>query len=107
MTTTVHDTPAPPEAPCPPWCLTPGDPDPFHAGTYSPVPLSLSGQTLLGRLEHGITEETTVALVREDGDGLDLTVDEADQLAAELARLVRTARMVAELAPAPEAPWTA
>jgi hypothetical protein len=108
MTTSLHETPAIPATPqpCPPWCLTPADPDPFHAGAYSPVPLSLSGETLLARLEHGITEGTTVALVREDEPGLDLTLAEADALAAELARLVRTARMVSGLLPPLEAPWT-
>ena len=109
MTTTVHETPAIPATlqPCPPWCLTPSDPDPFHPGEYTAVPLSLSGQALLLRLEHGITEGTTVALVREDDPGLDLTLAEADLLAAELARLVRTARMVAGLLPpATGAPWT-
>jgi hypothetical protein len=93
MTTSLHETPAIPATPqpCPPWCLTPSDPDPFHAGTYSPVPLSLSGETLLARLEHGITEGTTVALVREDDPGLDLTLAEAGHLRDVLDILIRQA----------------
>jgi hypothetical protein len=76
---------------CPPWCISAGDPDPFHVGEYVPVPLSLSGQTLLGRLEHGCTQETTVALVCEDRDGLDLTLAEAEQLRDVLDILIRQA----------------
>ncbi len=78
---------------CRPWCTVASDPDPFHVSEYSAVDLSLTGDTLLARLEKGCTSpDTYVAIVHKDRYDLDLTLAEADELAGTLAALVLEAR---------------
>ncbi len=77
---------------CPPWCTVTRDPDQQHVGEYSAVPLSLSGEQLLGRLEKGYSSPGTyVALVHRDRYDLDLTLAEAAELAGLLAALIQEA----------------
>jgi hypothetical protein len=81
---------------CPAWCTATADPDPFHPGEFTAVSLSLAedpGAVLLTRLEQGYTALVTyVAIVHKDRYDLDLTLDEAEQLAGALAELVRQGR---------------
>ena len=78
---------------CPPWCTVTRDPELPHVGEYSAVPLSLSGDVLLGRLEAGYSSPGTyVALVHKDRYDLDLTLAEATELLGLLAALVHQAR---------------
>ena len=77
---------------CPPWCIVTRDPELPHVGEYAAVPLTLSGEVLLGRLEKGYSSPGTyVALVHRDRYDLDLTVAEAAELSALLAALVAKA----------------
>jgi hypothetical protein len=76
-------------------------PTPSTPGEYSAVDLSLSGETLLARLEQGcVSGGTSVAIVHRDRYDLDLTVAEAAQLSAALAALVRQATAAMPIAPA-------
>jgi hypothetical protein len=79
---------------CPAWCIVTRDPELPHVGEYSAVPLSLSGEALLGRLEKGYSSPGTyVALVHMDRYDLDLTLAEAAELAGLLAALVAEAAL--------------
>jgi len=95
--------PAEPETgPCPPWCTTKAEhPDePYHIGRYRALDLSLAelypaadlAEDLYVRLERGFrADETVIDMVVKDRYDIELTLDEAGELAEILISLIREA----------------